>query len=290
MLQRFSRCLLLRTGLLSFPALALADVAHRKLLVLLRVPLACACLALTNFLLREELPLVGAGSQWVSTRSGVTCSCFARSRHLNDYALLVYSSANGLLRPFCSTLCYRCWFWIMNVICWFWEIWQAPIIDLRIAVIAVAFGFWVWFLFQPCWSIGFFFSWCGLWYYPSHFEFHFVWWWWSGVSYIYERGGVFSLSSSIAVWFYYFIGGFGYSAWGVPTGDSRLDPDPNTLATPKRSFAQIVTRTNTFPKMDFSIKPPTFMDADEPAVFFSQKKIETSSNLSILYYCQMFLW
>lgn len=64
----------------------------------------------------------------------------------------------------------------------------------------------------------------------------------------------------------------------LPAG-SRLGPDPadlNTLAAPKWFFSHIVAQTKAFQKMDLPIKPPTFMDASEPAVFFSQDEIDAS--------------
>lgn len=52
--------------------------------------------------------------------------------------------------------------------------------------------------------------------------------------------------------------------------DPKFDPnspDLNNLAALKRSFVQIVVQTNTFSKMDILIKPTTFTDAGEPAIF-----------------------
>lgn len=53
-------------------------------------------------------------------------------------------------------------------------------------------------------------------------------------------------------------------------------PDPKTLATPKRSFTEIVAQSNAFPKFDFPVKPLAFTNAGEPAIFFSLEEIGAS--------------
>lgn len=41
------------------------------------------------------------------------------------------------------------------------------------------------------------------------------------------------------------------------------------------SYAYIMAQSNSFPELNLPVKPPTFTDSGEPAVFYSAVEIET---------------